>query len=226
MEWLAQTARVMSLVRERGFQPGDRLPSERELAARFGMSRGAIREALIRLDTLRVIESHPKAGLYLRPHSDEQSVEAMVLFMNSGFPPSQTEIHQAEETRSILEMEAIRLACERRTQDDLDRMADILGDSAVAVRNRESLASLDAAFHKAIACATRNDVLVRFINVFYLLSRKSRKRFFEDPEQARRSHIQHVQIYAAILNQDTQSAQDLLDSHLNAAKERLAQLME
>jgi DNA-binding FadR family transcriptional regulator len=214
MESLEQTAKLLKLMRERGFQPGDRLPSERDLAELFGMSRGAVREALIRLDTLRIIESRPKAGVYLRPFLEERSVEAMVLFADTDTPLSPQEVAQSVELRRILEVQAIALACARRTQEDLDRIGQVIGDSAAAIKRGDSLADLDAEFHKAIVAATKNDVLLRFVNVFYLMSRKRREVFFANREQAKRSHAQHLQIYGAIVAQTQDVAQELLRKHL------------
>jgi DNA-binding FadR family transcriptional regulator len=214
MESLEQTAKLLKLMRERGFQPGDRLPSERDLAELFGMSRGAVREALIRLDTLRIIESRPKAGVYLRPFLEERSVEAMVLFADTDTPLSPQEVAQSVELRRILEVQAIALACARRTQEDLDRIGQVIGDSAAAIKRGDSLADLDAEFHKAIVAATKNDVLLRFVNVFYLMSRKRRDVFFANREQAKRSHAQHLQIYGAIVAQTQDVAQELLRKHL------------
>jgi len=214
MEGLEQTAKLLKLVRERGFQPGDKLPSERDLAELFGMSRGAVREALIRLDTLRIVESRPKAGVFLQPFIAERSVEAMVLFAETDTPLSPQEVAQSVELRGIVEGEAIRLACARRTQEDLDRMAQVIGDSAAAIKQGKSLADLDAEFHKAIVAATKNDVLLRFVNVFYLMSRKRRDVFFEDRAQGKRSHAQHLQLYGAIVAERADLAQDLLRKHL------------
>ena len=179
MEGLEQTAKLLQLIRERGFHPGDKLPSERDLAALFGMSRSAVREALIRLDTLRIIESRPKSGVYLRPFAAERSIEAMVLFTETDTPLSEDDVVQSVELRSVLESEAMRLACLRRTPADLERLNQILQDSAAAISRGETLADLDAEFHKAIVAATQNDVLLRFINVFYLMSRKRREVYFQ-----------------------------------------------
>ena len=88
MEGLEQTSKLLELIRERGFKPGDKLPSERDLAALFGMSRSAVRESLIRLDTLRIVESRPKSGVYLQPYGAERSIEAMVLFAETNTPLS------------------------------------------------------------------------------------------------------------------------------------------
>ena len=214
MEGLEQTAKLLTLIRERGFRPGDKLPSERDLAALFGMSRGAIREGLIRLDTLRIIDSRPKSGFYLQPYGAERSIEAMVLFAETNIPLSAAEVAQSVELRSVLESEAMRLACLRRTQEDLDRMQKILADSAAAIEKGESLAEFDPLFHKAIVAATKNDVLLRFINVFYLMSRKRREIYFHDEPQSKRSHAQHLQLYRAIEARDFELGQQLLRRHL------------
>ena len=214
MEGLEQTAKLLELIRERGFEPGDKLPSERDLAALFGMSRGAVRESLIRLDTLRIVESRPKSGVYLQPYGAERSIEAMVLFAETNTPLTAAEVAQSVELRSVLESEAMRLACLRRTPEDLERLQQILRDSGAAMARGETLAEFDAVFHKAIVAATKNDVLLRFINVFYLMSRKRREIDFQEPQQSRRSHAQHLQLYRAIEAQDAERGQQILRRHL------------
>jgi len=214
MEGLDQTAKLLQLIRERGFEPGDKLPSERDLAAEFGMSRGAVREALIRLDTLRIIESRPKSGIYLQPYGAERSIEAMVLFAETNTPLSAAEVAQSVELRSVLETEALRLACLRRTPDDLERLQALLAESEAIVRRGASLADIDAEFHKAIVAATKNDVLLRFINVFYRMSRQRREIYFDTPNQSRRSHAQHLQLYRAIEQQDVEAGLQILRRHL------------
>ena len=214
MEGLEQTSKLLELIRERGFKPGDKLPSERDLAALFGMSRSAVRESLIRLDTLRIVESRPKSGVYLQPYGAERSIEAMVLFAETNTPLSAAEVAQSVELRSVLENEAMRLACLRRTQSDLKDLQQILRDSAAAIARGETLADLDAQFHKAIVAATKNDVLLRFINVFYRMSRKRREIYFDAPQQSKRSHAQHMQLYGAIEAQDAALGQQILRRHL------------
>lgn len=214
MEGLEQTARLLHMIRERGFKPGDKLPSERDLAEEFNMSRSALREGLIRLDTLRIIECRPKSGIYLQPYGAERSIEAMVLFAETNTPLSAAEVAQSVELRSVLETEALRLACMRRTQDDLDRMQALLAESEAIVERGESLADLDAEFHKAIVAATKNDVLLRFINVFYRMSRQRREIYFDTPTQSKRSHAQHLALYRAIERQDAEAGLRILRRHL------------
>lgn len=214
MEGLDQTARLLQLIRERGFKPGDKLPSERDLAAEFGMSRGAVREALIRLDTLRIIESRPKSGMYLQPFGAERSIEAMVLFAETNTPLTAAEVAQSVELRSVLESESMRLACLRRTDVDLQRLQAILQQSSETIAAGGTLAELDADFHKAIVAATHNDLLLRFINVFYRASRKRREVYFEPRAQSQRSHAQHLQLYRAIEARDEAAGLRILRRHL------------
>jgi GntR family transcriptional repressor for pyruvate dehydrogenase complex len=211
---LEQTAKLLELIRERGFKQGDKLPSERDLAALFGMSRSAVRESLIRLDTLRIVESRPKSGVYLQPYGAERSIEAMVLFAETNTPLTAAEVAQSVELRSVLESEALRLACLRRTQEDLDALTQILRDSEAAMARGETLAEYDPLFHKAIVAATKNDVLLRFINVFYRMSRKRRELYFHEQDQSKRSHAQHLQLYAAIESRDGERGQQILRRHL------------
>jgi DNA-binding FadR family transcriptional regulator len=62
--------------------------------------------------------------------------------------------------------------------------------------------------------ATKNDVLLRFINVFYLMSRKRREVYFHDSQQSKRSHAQHLQLYRAIVERDAELGQKILRRHL------------
>jgi DNA-binding FadR family transcriptional regulator len=211
---LDNVRQLVHLIHERGFEPGDKLPSEREMSEMFGMSRGALREALIRLDTLRIIDARPKSGIYLRAGSAERSIEAMVLFAEADAPLAPDEVIQAVELRRLLETQAVRLACERRTDEDLEHLSGIVKRCVAARGNGEKLASLDAEFHLAIVAATQNDVFVRFVNVFYLMSRKRREVYFSSDEHCRQSVSDHRKLLAAIAERDVHKAEGLLRQHI------------
>ena len=68
--------KILSFIRERRYQPSERLPSERDFAEKFDTSRGAVREALAALETMRVIERRPNSGIYLRM-IEESSIDAL-----------------------------------------------------------------------------------------------------------------------------------------------------
>jgi DNA-binding FadR family transcriptional regulator len=138
----------------------------------------------------------------------------MVLFAETNTPLSAAEVAQSVELRSVLESEALRLACLRRNAEDLQRLRAILDQSEAAMASGGTLADLDAEFHKAIVAATHNDVLLRFINVFYLMSRKRRETYFEAGGQSQRSHRHHLQLYRAIEAHDAEAGARILRQHL------------
>jgi DNA-binding GntR family transcriptional regulator len=81
----------------RHYEPGERVPSERELAERFKVSRGQIREALSYLEALRIIERRAKSGIYMA--LEAASVEALALFAQVGAPLSSEESSPAPRRR-------------------------------------------------------------------------------------------------------------------------------
>ena len=114
---------ILGYLQERNLQPGDRPPSERALAERLGVGRNALREALATLTTLRVVEARPNSGIYLRRVSTESSFETLVLLADMGASPTPAEIAESLEVRGALEQMAVRLACTRRDDADLKRIA-------------------------------------------------------------------------------------------------------
>jgi DNA-binding FadR family transcriptional regulator len=75
---------------------------------------------------MRIIERRPNSGIYLR-NSDESSIEALVLHAESGLPfQAEEEIADVVEVRRILEVQAARLACTRRTPDNIRDLSKIL----------------------------------------------------------------------------------------------------
>jgi DNA-binding FadR family transcriptional regulator len=129
----------------RKYEPGERVPSERELAERFHVSRGQIREALSFLEALRIIERRAKSGIYMA--LEAASVEALALFAQVGAPLTAEDVHQSIEMRKIHEITAVRLACERATLDNFDRLREILAISEEKIAKGEPINEEDRAFH-------------------------------------------------------------------------------
>jgi DNA-binding transcriptional regulator YhcF (GntR family) len=132
-------ARLLPFIAHRRLVAGDRLPSERDLAARFGASRPAIREALAVLEALRVVERRPNSGIFLRSVERQGSIEAMVLQAELGVPLSEAEVREVVELRRIMEMQAVRLAAERRSDLDLARIEATLTEGARCVASARTL---------------------------------------------------------------------------------------
>lgn len=217
-------ARLIPFLLNRRYEPGDRVPSERELAERFRVSRGQIREALSFLEALRIIERRAKSGVYMA--AQESSFEALALFSQLGIPLAATEVQQSAEMRKIHEIAAIRLACERRTDDNVARLRAILAREAERVALGDSIAEDDRRFHGEILRATQNGVLARIVSTFYLMTTPQRLSYFRDTRRGRLSHEQHLDLFAAIERYDALAAGNLMAAHLECMDSHCAELLD
>jgi DNA-binding FadR family transcriptional regulator len=219
-------SRILPFIRARGYMPGERIPSERELAERFGVSRGILRETLAALEAMRVIQRRPQSGIYLRDVEREASVDLLVLESDLGMPVSSADVKDLNEFRSMLEVQSARLACARRSDQDLTRLDDILATSRARHGAGQSLSEQDAQFHMALCTASGNKLLQRAANSFWLASRARRERYFSEPANGLRSIQQHSALRDAVAAGNATKALEVLDDHLgNVERYWLAHLV-
>ncbi len=209
---------IVDHLHERRFRPGDRLPSERLLAATLGVGRNAVREALAVMASLRMVEIRPNSGVYLGEISSDGSFEELVLMSDMGRPPRMDEVIDAMEVRVPLELTVVQLACERRTDADLDHLNALLARESAAVRQGENTAVHDHNFHLALADSAHNNVLRRLLNSFYRLSLPRRQPFFGDPRRARESAAEHRKLVALIAARDAEGASTHMMAHMRRAR--------
>lgn len=193
-----------------------RLPSERELAEHFSVSRGQVREALAILEAMRIVERRAKSGIYLT--TNEASVEAMALFARAGVPLDPVQIYETVELRKIHEIKAAELACERATEENFERLREILKTSEEKLTAGKGLAREDRDFHLEIVRATKNSVFHKVCSVYYIMGEQRLPIYFGSPERSRRSHAEHIQIFEALLRRDGNLAQALMSAHLTGAE--------
>lgn len=209
--------KMLAFFKERGYESGERLPSERALAERFGVGRNALREALSTLSALRVIESRPNSGIYLRRMSTDSSFETIVLLTEMGSEPSMKEVKETLEVRWALELRAVQLACERRTEADLDGLVSIIDATKAVLSNKGNISVQDTAFHMALARCAHNEVLVRLLNSFYRISESRRFALFADPARGATSAEHHAKLYEAVKKRDVKKAIALMEGHFSSA---------
>ena len=193
-----------------------RLPSERELADHFAVSRGQIREALAILEAMRIVERRAKSGIYLT--TNQASVEAMALFARAGVPLDPIQIYETVELRKIHEIKAAELACARATEENFERLREILRASEDKIAAGEGLAREDRDFHLEIVRATQNSVFHKVCSVYYIMGEQRLPVYFNDPERGRRSHAEHIRIFEALQRRDGNLAQALMSAHLQGAE--------
>jgi GntR family transcriptional repressor for pyruvate dehydrogenase complex len=203
---------------------GGKAASERDLAEHFSVSRGQVREALAILEAMQVIERRAKSGIYV--NSEVGGIEAMSFFARLGLPLENRQIFEAVEVRKIHEIKAAELAASRATEENFDRLRDILARSEERLRGGEGLDQLDQEFHLEIVRATQNTIFLNICTSFYALSHNRLKLYFRSPERNRKSHQEHLQIFDALLRRDSALSSALMVSHLRGAMSYWSEILE
>lgn len=208
---------TLEFVRHHRLAKGDRLPSERDLSDRFGVTRGSVREALAVLDAMRITERKPKSGVFLRNTLDNGGLDALVLQADLGLPFDAQVTRDVTEARIICEEQAFRLACQRRTTADLAGLRRLLEIYAGLVAAGSNLAEQDVEFHLAVVAASQNRVLVRTLTPLMLMSSRWRQRYFASAAVRKRSLADHRAFVEAIEARDEQAAAALVHRHVQTA---------
>ena len=219
-------AGILAYLQDRRLQPGDRLPSERDLAERLGVGRNAVREALATLVTLRVVESRPNSGIYLRHLTHDASFEALVLLTDMGATPTPTEVAETMEVRAHLEVLAVGLACRRRDEADLTRIAGILDRTDALLEGKGNIAQLDTEFHLAVVDAAHNSMLVRTLNAFYRFTARRRAVLFSEHAQGVASAHDHRLLHQHIRLREVAKAERLVLRHMERASNYWSNMLE
>ncbi|WNI21433.1 GntR family transcriptional regulator [Streptomyces sp. ITFR-16] len=141
------------------FKPGDQLPTEREMAEAFKVSRHGVREAIRGLESNGLVEVRlgVLGGIFVREGDPRTVTRALSDLASLGAFSSESLL----EARILLSSDVLRLACERATKDDLQRLEDdiVVVENLVAEPGAERTSHLTE-FYRLLAAATHNEVLV------------------------------------------------------------------
>lgn len=202
------TEQLRLFILEEKFNPGDRLPSERDLAERLQVSRASLREALSALKTLGLLEGRVGYGTCV------SNVNFNSLDKDS--------IKQLMEVRKTLEIQTVSLAAERACNTDLEQMAKVIEEMFIYIEAGKFDEVKDEQFHFSIAQATHNKVSVRMINsISDNIHQISKFGFTTKEELIRKLFHEHVGIYEAIKAKDPVTARERMLAHLVETEDAL-----
>lgn len=150
------------------FPPGETLPNEDELVARFRVSRTSFREAMKTLASKGLLEIRPKTGTRVRDqrHWNHTDPDLMVWYYETG--PSQAVLDALRDVRRVLEPAAAARAAQSATDAEISRIADAFAAMAASIGDPAAHCEADRAFHAAIFEATHNFILARLIDVIVI----------------------------------------------------------
>lgn len=199
-------AQIRSAILAGSYRPGDRLPTEREMARQFGVSRVTIRDALRALEASGLVEI--RVGGHGGPYVATPNSAALSESLSNHFQLHGTTFAELAEARLALETTAARLAAERATAADLAAMRAALdeeGDSA----------SRSVDFHTALVLAAHNTAL----QVMWSATRALLQEAFDtlharQPDMVLVARSVHLQLYEAVEGRDADLAVRLMREHL------------
>lgn len=199
---------ILKYIRDNDLKPGDRLPSERALAERFGVNRATLREAARILSIVNIIEIRQQGGMFVAKPGSSSRFDYFKLCMQSG----QISMAEIFETRLIMEVECIALAAANITDEQLDALEGII--SSVSIYDPTGFAKADEALHGIIYAATGNralQLLMQTVSMWTVVSRKFSNSF----EDVRRIvHSDHEAIYLALRNRDVERCRECMRQHI------------
>jgi GntR family transcriptional regulator, transcriptional repressor for pyruvate dehydrogenase complex len=213
--------RIVTAIALGEFVPGQRLPTERELAAMLEVSRTTVREAVARLAASGYVTTRRGRGggtfvqPGLGPDSDEMIRRTLL--------PAWAELGELLDFRRLTEQLIARTAAQRRDDGDIAAIRDAVGQYAVAA-DREASRLADHALHKSIACATHNS---RLVELSARIRREVSFGFDAEPYSAevrRRALHQHPLLAEAVIAGDASTAADLAASHFLLTEDMLREL--
>ena len=217
-ETLAEQAarNLMAFIESQNLKPGNLLPPESQLAADFGVSRPIIREALKSLEGKGIIEVVSGKGAVVKPLDSQQ----IKLFFQRAMRIEREAIIDLMELRKGIEVQSAALAAQRRTPDDVARLAEIVAEMRRNLRTPDAYVELDVSFHRLIASMTRNTMIYNLVGAIReaikdtlhesLLRRQS-------DEQLERVQAGHEAILTALEQGDVAAAERAMAAHFDEA---------
>lgn len=207
---------IREMVIEGKLRAGEKLPSERDLADQFGVSRVPVREALKTLEFLGIVQYVRGDGVYIR------AVNARDVLQNVEFAVQDNEdlhktLEELFEVRESIEVKAAQLAAKRRTEEDLEMLQAAVFDMErdVQLGRNHKQSSLD--FHNGIIRASKNKLLCRVNEALLNLHQLWRQKSADAGGRGPIALDYHRRLVQAIRANDADTAGKLMCQHLRSA---------
>lgn len=199
-------------IRNGHFAKGARLPTERELGAAFGVSRGVIREAIKVLSAMGLVESRQGSGIYVRNNPTPMISRALTLSVSH----DEESLEQLFEFRRELEKVSVALAATRRSDEHLHALHEAADETAIAAANNdwERFAASDVRFHAVLAEAAGNTYLAVVVGSAREMQRDVVALIVHTPGSMGTAAEHHRQIVAALEARDAERARAIIDEHI------------
>lgn len=209
--------RLLEQINSGDMAPGDVLPSERELMARFHVGRPAIREAMQSLQRMGLIDiRHGERPRVANPSLD-RAVSDLGETMRHLLTHSEASLEHLKSARSVFEMEMTRIAARNRTDADIERIAKVLEKQEAAIATPAEFMRLDGQFHVAIAETSKNPIFASLSRAMFEWLSNFHAHLVRKPGLEGLTLKEHRMILAEITKGNAEGAATRMKEHLERA---------
>ncbi len=214
-------------IRNGQFKPGDKLNSVEQLAENFQVGRSAIREALSALKAMGLIEIKQGEGTYVK----QFEAEDLRFPLSTAMLMNKEDVKNLLEVRKIIEVGTATVAASKRSEESLKQMKAALDEMKVSHGDEELGEKSDMAFHLALADATQNSLVSQLLLQVSDLMQETMKEtrrlwLFSKSTTLEKLYEEHVEIYEAVLEQNSERARRAMLNHLNNVENILEKYFE
>ena len=210
-----EVARQIERLILKKLQPGDKLPSERELAETLGVSRSSIRDAIRSLELMGLVEPRQGAGTVVL----ELSTDSLVNPLANTLKRKEELIGELLDFRKMFEPSLAARAATHASDEEIAEMEEILERQERKLRQGESAIAEDSEFHYSIALASRNSVVFKVLDTLMDLLRDTRERSLQIEGRPQKSLAGHRRILMAIKRHDAEAAKAAMRRHIEDVQE-------
>lgn len=206
---------VIQYIQENDLHPGDQLPTENEFSSLFGVSRTSVREAIKALGINGVLTSVPGKGTFLQ--SQAVALEhSKILQMEA-----HTTISDVMEVRTPLEIQAIKLAVERGTSEEIVALEEICSNYELAVEQHTDHSAWGRKFHAHIASMSANSLLINMLQSLSDITNRYRGSLAESDTEVEFYAQSHRDMCAAFRARDAEAAGREMARHMERTRQAL-----
>jgi len=214
------TKQIIDLIRNKELRPGDKLPPERELAEKFSISRGSLREAFRVLESNGLIKSKPGGGRFVREINKDTFIDTENVILNL----EKSSILELLEAREMFEVKIAELAAKRATNEDIRTIEEIFNRFNKKQSIKDERIDYQGETDLAIARASHNFVFLNIMRVHFNLLKETREKTWQIPGRKEEQENEHRAIFEAMKERNPQKAAQAMLNHLRNIREVVAEI--
>ena len=217
---------IKQLISKGELKPGERIPSERELATMLGVSRPSVREAIMVLEAMGFVESRQGGGTYVKALTESSIMNPLAKLVEKRDPEL---LRSLAEVRMGLESWSAYLAAQRATDADIAEMRRLYRIMEKQAAKGGWSPDVDAEFHYAITAASHNSLQMHVLDsihsLFHATIQVALMEFYQQEGHVQLLLNHHHDIMEAIAAHDPELARRKMVEHLAMVEEKMAQLL-